>query len=131
MLSESGNKSKQTWNAAHYTQIKFSINPETAAAFKTACAAANVSMAGIISEFMTNYTERPANSTANAVKVATRRQRRATVKVILSQIEQLLFAEECYRDNIPENLQGSKWFESAEQSIAVMQEIIELLEEVY
>ena len=62
---------------------------------------------------------------------ATRKQRRVAVAAILIQMEQLLFAEERYRDNIPENLQGSKWYEGAETSIAVMNEVIDLMSEIY
>jgi hypothetical protein len=62
---------------------------------------------------------------------ATRKQRRAAVMALLFQMEQLVFAEERYRDNIPANLQGSKWYEAAESSISAMNEVIDLLNEIY
>ena len=46
-------------------------------------------------------------------------------------MEQLIVAEETYRDSVPENLQGAKWHEAAEHSLAVMQEIIDLLHDIY
>jgi hypothetical protein len=46
-------------------------------------------------------------------------------------MDQLLYAEETYRDSVPENLQGSKWHEASEHSIALIQDVIDILAEVY
>jgi len=131
IISDPSNKTKQRWNAAHYTQIKVSVDPETATAFKNACAAADVSMASVLSKFMADYTQQSLKEKPPSDPFATRRQRRNTIKTIISQMEKVALAEECYRDNIPENLQGSKRYDDADQSLAAMHEVIELMSEIY
>lgn len=123
--------SKQRQNASPYTQVKVSINPEIASAFKSACVVANVSMASVLSDFMADYSQISVKCKAPSNHLATRRQRRGNIKKISLQIEQLMIAEEEYRDNFPENLHGSKWHVAANHSIDILQEVIELLEEVY
>ena len=130
-MPDPSNESKQRWNAAHYTQLKFNIKPDIASAFKAACTAADVSMASVISEFMTNYSQLPVKSKPLPDPFATRRLRRKFINATIKQMEQLLIAEERRQDNTPENLQGSKWYEAAEQSIDVIQEVISLLGEIY
>ena len=139
-LSNPSNDAKQRWNNAHYTQLKISVNPETAASFKAACAAAGVSMASVIVKFMNEYSNTlshdkpPTKVSSQSVPTdafSTRKKRRVAVKAIISQMEQLALAEECYRDRIPENLQGSQTYDAADQSVAVMHEVIDLLSEVY
>jgi len=46
-------------------------------------------------------------------------------------MESLALAEECYRDNIPENLRGSVRYEEADQSVDTAYEAIDLLREIY
>ena len=150
------NEIKQRWNAAHYVQIKVSVNPEIAAAFKAACASSGVSIASVLSKFMADYSIHPyspcptlyepgktvigkneaiavksSKTAAPADSLATRRLRRDAVNAIVSKMEQLVSAEESYRDRIPANLQNSMVYDAAEESIAAMYEIIELLQEVY
>jgi len=105
--------------------------PETADAFKAACAAAGVSMASVLSKFMADYSQTPIKSKTSNDIFATRRKRRGVIKDIISQMEQLALAEERYRDNIPENLQNSKTYDAADQSVSVLYEIIDLLGEIY
>ena len=40
-------------------------------------------------------------------------------------------AESAFIENVPENLQGSKWHDAAEQSYALMQEAIDIMTEIY
>jgi hypothetical protein len=54
-LSSSANKAKTKWNVEHYKQVKVSVNPAVAAAFKFVCESAGVSMAGVLSSFMAQY----------------------------------------------------------------------------
>ena len=63
--------------------------------------------------------------------LATKRQRRAAIKKILLQLQQIKYAEEISRDNIPENLQGSINFEAAEECINALEEALELLDSAY
>jgi len=130
-MPNSSNESKQRWNAAHYTQVKISVNPDIAAAFKDACAAAGVSMAAVLSSFMADYSQTVIKDKLPADPFATRKQRRRFAKNIMTRMEQLADAEIRYRDNIPGNLQGSIRYEAAEQSIAAIQDVLELMEQIY
>jgi len=67
---------------AKYTQVKVSVDPGIASAFKEACAAANVSMAAELSKFMADYANGVVKHKA-APDYSTRRRRRAFIKSIL------------------------------------------------
>lgn len=124
------NLSKQRWNALHYTQVKVSADPQTASAFKTACASCGVSMAGVLCAYMAEYAGSFKKS-AWAADYASKRQRRAAVQSVMKQLELIKAAEEQCRDNMPENLHGSVNYENAEQCVSLLEEAIELLESVY
>jgi hypothetical protein len=138
-MADTGNKSKQRWNASHYTQVKISINPTIADAFKSACADCGVSMAGVLSQFMADYAaERGVACVPQEPKAVdiidrykTRKARRSAVKTITAMINDVLAAEERYFNNIPDNLHGSKWHTASEADIDVMQEIISLMANIY
>ena len=123
--------SGQHQDASRYTQVKISTSPEIAAKFKATCKAANLSMASVLSNFMARYSQMAHDSKTSSCQTATRRQRRRCLKEIVLQIEEIMMAEEGYRDKIPENLQGAKWHEAACHSIELLQEILELLDDVY
>ena len=61
----------------------------------------------------------------------TKRQRRVAIKSILQQMELIRAAEERCRDNIPENLQGSVVFDTADECVSLLDEAIELLGSIY
>jgi len=61
----------------------------------------------------------------------TKRQRRAAIKRILIQLEQIKAAEERSRDNFPQNLQGSSAYEAAEECINALEEVLEILASAY
>ena len=122
---------KHRWNTAHYTQVKVSVKPETAAAFKAACAASNVSVTATISQFMSQYCNAAIEKRGYSPDLSTKRQRRAVTRSIIHQLERVRDNEERYRDNIPDNLQGSTSFDTAEQCISALYEAIELLESAY
>jgi hypothetical protein len=123
-------QAKKRWNDRHYTQIKVSVEPEVAAAFKRACAASNVSMAAVLTQFMTEYSN-AAPKRAPEPDYSARRVRRAAMTRIVRQMEQIMSAEEQYRDNIPENLQGSVVFEKADDCVSLLEEALELLGSIY
>ena len=125
------NKAKQSWNKAHYTQVKVSVTPDIAAAFKAACAARGDSQACVLSKLMADYSQAGIKKTEPADKLDTRKRRRVAIKAIAARMGEVLAAEERYRDNVPENLEGSKWHEASEESISVMQEIIDLMSDIY
>jgi len=127
-MGTAANQAKSRWNANHYTQIKISVAPEVASAFKAACAASNISMTGKLSQLMSDYGD---TITKRQPEYATRRQRRAAVRAIIRQLEQIKAAEERYRDVIPENLQGSVVFDNADQCVSLLDEAIELIGSIY
>jgi hypothetical protein len=116
-------------SAEKYKQLKVSVSPELAIAFSKACITADVSMTGVISKFMSEF-----SSTAMQRKPSpdytTKRQRRAAINKITKQLEQIMFFEERYRDSIPENLQNSVVFDNAEQFISSLEEAIEILSSI-
>jgi hypothetical protein len=111
-----------------YTQVKVSVAPELATAFKDACNAGGVSMTGELSRFMAKRTGLPGTA---KTPLGTRRQRRNELKKITERLERILENERRYMDNIPENLQGSSVFEAAGQSVETLEETIEILGSVY
>ena len=124
-------KAKQRYNANNYKQVKISVKPEAAAAFKAACEAAGVSMASELSLFMNQYSGACSNKGGYSPGLSTKRMRRAAVANTVQLLERIKSNEERCRDNIPENLQGGPAFDNAEQSISLLDEAIELLESVY
>jgi hypothetical protein len=109
-------------------QVKVSVTPELASAFKAACAASNVSMASTLAQFMADFSN---TAIKRKPQYTTRRQRRTAIKAMMRQLEHIKGAEERYMDAIPENLQGSVVFDNAEQSVSLLDEAIELLETIY
>jgi hypothetical protein len=130
MMGVTTNTSKQKWNAAHYTQVKISVNPGLASAFKDACAASGVSMASALSRFMADYCRIPVKQ-SHPQDYSTRRQRRESVEKILDSLTKIREAEETYADNMPENLRNSIRYEAAEQSIEALDEASSILSQAY
>jgi len=129
-MSNAAIGAKQRWNTAHYTQVKVSVSPEIASAFKAACAASNVSMAGALSRFMADYGKTAATH-KKPTDYATKRQRRAAVRSLIQQLDQIKDAEERYRDNIPGNLRSSAVFDAADQCTSLLEEAIDILGSIY
>ena len=59
---------------------------------------------------------------------STKRQRRAAIHKFNRHLEQIRDCEERYRDRIPENLQSSAAFDSAEEFISSLETAIEALD---
>jgi len=110
-----------------YRQVKIHAPVNVAAAFREACSANGVSMASVISEFMAGYSKAAMTAGKHPPFYATKRARRAVISSIVKQLELIKTAEEQYRDNIPENLQGSVVFDNAEQAVLSLEEAIDLL----
>ena len=113
------------------TQVKISVSPEVARAFKAACAANGVSMAAVLSDCMSRYSGAAARKRGYAPNLSTRRQRRAAAQEAASLLERIRDNEGRYRDNIPENLQGGSAYEAAEQCVAMLDEALDLLGSAY
>ena len=62
-----------------------------------------------------------------------RRKQIASIKedisIIMDRLREVLDDEQCYYDNIPENLTCSERAEASEEAIGVMEEIVDNLEE--
>jgi hypothetical protein len=123
-------EAKKRWNAKNYTQVKVHVDPEIASAFKAACAASEVSMAGVLAQFMVEYSK-SAKKRKPAPDYSTRRQRRAAVKIFTQQLEMVRAAEEQCRDNTPENLQSSVVYETADEYVSQLDEVIGLMDAIY
>ena len=130
-MGKTSNTAKQIWNAEHYTQIKVSVKPETAAAFRSACQVAGVSMASAISTFMMDYPTIPPKKGSLSVLTTTRRDRRNALNMLLGFLNQIRDAEELYRDRIPENLAGSSAYDAADETVSLLSDAIDLLESAY
>jgi hypothetical protein len=108
-----------------YTQIKFSIKPSIVSEFKAKCRFANVSMASEISRFMSGQAITKKQDTT------TRQHRRKAIKSMVKELEEIMDAEQRYMDNIPENLQSSRTYEAAEQTVQALEEALGILTEAY
>ena len=112
-------------------QVKVTVDAGIASAFKAACAAADVSMAGELSQFMAGYAKTRVAKQKAPGGYSTKRRRRAGVKAILEQMERIRACEEDYLSRIPENLQGSMVYDKAEEDAAALEEAIGLLESTW
>ena len=131
-MSSAANRAKTKWNSEHYKQVKVSIDPAVAAAFKSACEKSGLSMASVLSQLMAKYSNSAAARKAAAKDdVSTRKKRRALVGALAQQLQKVRDAEESYMLGIPENLQGSSRFEAAEESVSAMDDVIDLIGDIY
>jgi hypothetical protein len=111
-------------------QVKVSVPAEAASAFKSACAASNSSMASALPRFMAGYSKTEFAGRSPPPDYSTKRQRRAAVHRHIRILEQIRDSEERYRDRIPENLQGSAAYESAEEFISCLDAAIDALDSI-
>ena len=130
-MGKTSNAAKQKWNASKYTQVKFSTKPETAVAFKAACASAGDSMAGALSAFMLKYAGQSDLHNQPPVKVKTLSDRRKTAVFVHNIIAALLEAEERFVDNAPDNLSDCLRYEMAQERISQLQDVLAAMGEVY
>jgi len=109
-----------------YKQVKISVDPVIASAFKKACLNSDTSMAATISRFMSDFSKIVA-SRESPPDYSTRRCRRKAIQTIVKQLEQIRSFEEQYQERIPENLQGSVVYDRAEEFISSLGETIDIL----
>ena len=120
------NDARTQWNSKQYKQIKIYASPDVAVSFKAACAARGESMAAVISRAMLDYCgvnpgKKP-KTKAPAPDYSTRGKRRTALRYHAEQIEAIRDAEEAYKDNIPETLQGGQRYDDADQTVAALDE---------
>jgi hypothetical protein len=123
-MGKTSNEAKWRWNCNHYTQIKVSVQPEIATKFKAKCQTKGVSMASEISRFMSGENKKPDIC-------STRQRRRKALVSVITQLEEIFYAEKQYWDNIPINLQNAPAYEAAEQAATAMEEALGLLYQAY
>ena len=129
------NDARTQWNAKQYTQIKVYINQDVAADFKAACAARGESMAAVMSRAMLDYCgkkpeKKPKAKTADQ-DYSTRGKRRTALRYHAEQIEAIRDAEETYKDNIPETLQGGQRYDDAAQTVYALDEAVDALSRAF
>jgi len=129
------NDARTQWNAKKYTQVKVYVNPDIAADFKAACATRGESMAAVISRAMHDYCGRKTGKKPKARVAApdysTRGKRRAALRYHAGQVEAIRDAEETYRDNIPETLQGGQRYDDADQTVEALDEAVDALSRAF
>ena len=108
------------------TQVKVSVDPEIASAFKTACIGSGTSMAVVLTQCMEDYAAHRKKPKA-APDYSTRRRRRAAIKGVIDNLEQMKAWEEQVYENMPENLQGSAAHDAAAEAVSSLEEAIEAL----
>jgi hypothetical protein len=108
-----------------YTQLKISVDPQLAAAFKSACIASGRSMASVLAHFMADFA-RSETSTPNA-DLHTKRQRRAEIQNIIKRLRRVRDSQQRSLDRIPVNLHSAPAFDSAESWISSLDEAIDSL----
>jgi hypothetical protein len=139
-MGKQTNAYKRRWEAEHYKQVKISVNRGLAEAFKAACEAAGVSMAGEIAAFMSERCGREAETevsehcrSRNTIcgndtdTLSSKRKRRAAIKKILSQLETIEDAQRSALENTPENLRGSDVYGDAEDSLALIEDALDVI----
>jgi len=60
-----------------------------------------------------------------------KRKRRDAVRVVTEHLTAIRKAEQCYLDRVPDNFQNSESFEVGECALDILDEIIDLLADVY
>lgn len=130
-MGKTSNATKQKWCKEHYAQVKVCVPPETAAIFKTRCKADGVSMASEIARFMRGQNSESYSKKKQELRVVTRPQRRKTLALLIRNIDAIMDAEINYRDNIPESLRNSCRYEAAEQTVAALEEALNILITAY
>jgi len=106
-------------------QVKFTVDSDTASAFKAKCAAEGVSMASVVSQWMRDG--QPRKSVYH--KIGSRALRKKAVAEFVGFLEDVLQEEECYRDAIPE--QFTSRYETSDTTCEQIAEAISLLEEAF
>jgi len=107
-------------------QVKVSVGPGLAAAFKVVCASSSISMAAELARFMSGYAFGTVKHKATP-DYSTRQRRRAAIKAIFKELELMKGSEERVRDNTPDNLQGSDAYQATEEAIDSLDAAIDAL----
>ena len=125
-------ESHKRWNAANYRQINIAVRPELADAFKAACEQVQTPMREALISLMSQYCAAPPVIIEKKDKgYISRGNRRKATTAIIEQLKMIRQAEESYMKNIPTNLRDSSRYESAEQTVDVLDEAIAMLDNAF
>ena len=108
------------------------MDPDIASVFKRKCKSVGVSIASVLSQFMADYSKSTVKRKAPLVEDSSiKKKRRLLIDHAARLVEAARYGEEIARDNTPKNLQSTERCTASEDSISKMDEIIDLLYEVY
>ena len=134
-MSKTASYVKDKYNSKTYDRYTFYIRKDEAL---NKCLQADKQVnpvSQIMKDALFMYYNEPKSARQKVDKISasytTKLQRRAAMKRILRQIEQIKAAEERSRNNFPENLQGSSAYEVAEECINAIEEALEILASAY
>lgn len=130
-MGKTSSVAKQQWNSAHYTQLKISVKPEIASAFKAACAVSGASMASELSAFMEQFANPTQNTLPFEAKVGTLGDRRKAMQLICKLLAEICGAEEAFIDKTPENLHNSQRYEMAEERLERLTDLLDAADGIY
>ncbi|MCL1855798.1 MAG: hypothetical protein FWF86_08705 [Clostridia bacterium] len=89
-------------------------------------------MASVLSAYMAEYSKTVVDEPRLLdADLSTRRKRRQSLETLVHWLEQIRDEQEHAKENIPENLRGAAAYEAAEESVALMDEAVEILGRVY
>ena len=108
------------------TQIKVTVDSLVAESFRKACAKSQVSMASVLSHSLADYAHSRIKGKPDP-EYSTRRQRRSVMKMIIQQMELIKDCEERNLANTPENLIGSTPYEVTRETIASLEDALDIL----
>ena len=126
-MGKTSNQSKQQWNDRNYVQMKISIAPGIAAAFKAKCAASGVSVTSELTRLMGGKSANRRIQKPNADMYRTRRLRRSSLEVLIEHIEAMRDAEQYYLDAMPDNLGTSPMHDAAEEIVSALDDALDSL----
>jgi hypothetical protein len=114
-------------------QVKILVDGQLAAAFKAACRDSGISMASELAGYMAMRTDtaKKMPPQGKPVRTGTRRDRRCSMRAIVSMLTSVRDAEEAYMDRIPDSLRNGPAYEAAECAVCAIDEAISLLSEAF
>jgi predicted DNA-binding protein (UPF0278 family) len=130
-MGRTSNAVKQKWCKENLTQVKVSVPPAIAAAFKVKCQIDGVSMASELSRFMSGAGCESPHWKTSIHRIVTRPQRRKAVAVIVEHLERILDAEGEYIACMPPGIDDSIRRSAADETMNALEEALELLREAY
>ena len=131
-MTDRGYEHRKEWNAKNYKQLNVALPPNLAEAFKAACASRGETARQVVVRLISDFTEEPIKPRGtDAEPYGTRGKRRKAAGLLLEQLKAICDAEEAYRENIPENLQGSVRYANAEKAVGLLADAIEAMEDAF